>query len=1122
MDMFLLEWTASDLLMILLAATAMIGLVFWLVPGARAPHRSSYSRDEITSYDHEVPRYFLAAAIALGIGGLHTVIKNLPGFWTWLWQAGYGGHLFRDLSNSHIIIVGGGTVLLTGLTWYLLPRVVNRPLYSNSLATASFWFTVIGVFGFYLAWLVLGLVEGNMVRHGIDYTVAKDILGSAHRVPTRMTASIMGLGYWTYVLNVFLTLYVGRHVKVKPLGHLQKFIAVSAAALFVGTVQGVIQVLPANADWIHAAGKFGEFVDPISHAHINLVTGMMVSLAALLAYFSPRMGGGVVSKRAANRMFWTLVPGSMAFYLTFLMLGLVLGNAANGYGGIHSLALATFLGGHMQLLQAASGALMWVGFWVYFITLWRTLSFRSLREQARQAMPAVFWLVSSLLLVVGTFQGLLQAIPASSRLLTAAEEIPNVHAQLNMIGGVLLALIGVVYLLLPELVGEAADRRLVRRSLLTIGGGISAYYLATLTTGLLRYQLLIRGLDDGQAASGLGIIPPLALTLTALPLLAGFLTFGVAIYRVTRAYRRDMATEMRVAPARFSGPMPERLKRIPSRFVLGMEFVGGLLGWPGLGWLYAGQAMPAIGLLLVGPAVAWALLPMLFSPFTNTALSQWNWHVLLVWLPGSALLSSGLLWGYLSRRRRSSMIQKETLAQVPPVETLSRPPTESSNRRGRRVPRGFLLGAGAVLLALLSVPVIPLITGIPSAGDVQQPLMSQLPDRANGAYLEAGDGTQSGLVKLFAWAFPLDELPQESPAIHPSHFQGFIVQQKGLDDPEHYRLYHLQDGDSVPLSSTVTSFQTQLRLVPTEPLEEGDYMLDIPSGGMFAGREYYYFRIDPKATLPTLISASTLALPPADVGRSQAASPTNGLLLELLPLSASLLSGLAAGTMVNRLRHKVRPHEAAWALAFGMFSLAAAAQVFGDLAGWTPLLVRIYYVLGATLVVGWLALGTWLVIVRATWARKAAVWSLLLLSGYAVGVIGSSPVDGARLSLDGWHALQKPIALTVLTIGINSAGTIVLVGGALWTAWIFWRKRIQHHKMVGLLLLALGTLVVAAGGGLTRLGHDQYLYTAMSLGVGLMYWGYLQTIRPKNEQPARSARTAGMVVEGEARAGVTN
>ena len=220
--MFLLEWTASDLLLIALAAVAMIGTVIWLVPSAKVERKQYYSQEEISAYDHQIPRYFIAAAIALVLGSVHMVVKSTPGFWQWLWEAGYGGHLFRDLSNSHIIIVGGGTVLLTGLTWYVLPRFTNRPLFSNALAGASFWFTVIGVFGFYLAWLVLGLVEGNLVRHGMDYMAAKEVLGAWHRVPTRFTSSIMGVGYWTYVLNVVLTIWAARFVTRKPLGYFNK------------------------------------------------------------------------------------------------------------------------------------------------------------------------------------------------------------------------------------------------------------------------------------------------------------------------------------------------------------------------------------------------------------------------------------------------------------------------------------------------------------------------------------------------------------------------------------------------------------------------------------------------------------------------------------------------------------------------------------------------------------------------------------------------------------------------------------------------------------------------------------------------------------------------------------
>jgi hypothetical protein len=52
----------------------------------------------------------------------------------------------------------------------------------------------------------------------------------------------------------------------------------------------------------------------------------------------------------------------------------------------------------------------------------------------------------------------------------------------------------------------------------------------------------------------------------------------------------------------------------------------------------------------------------------------------------------------------------------------------------------------------------------------------------------------------------------------------------------------------------------------------------------------------------------------------------------------------------------------------------------------------------------------------------------------------------------------------------------------------------MRNRMIGLLLLSAGSFMVAAGGSLTRLGHEQYLYLAMSIGVALMYWSYRKTI----------------------------
>jgi hypothetical protein len=189
------------------------------------------------------------------------------------------------------------------------------------------------------------------------------------------------------------------------------------------------------------------------------------------------------------------------------------------------------------------------------------------------------------------------------------------------------------------------------------------------------------------------------------------------------------------------------------------------------------------------------------------------------------------------------------------------------------------------------------------------------------------------------------------------------------------------------------------------------------------------------------------------------------------------------------------------------------------LLGWTPLLVRLYYVTGATLVVGFLALGQ-LYLLAGRRIDRLAPGVALLVTTLAATFVLDAPIDRARLATDGWRALEKGPALVALTVSINVLGTVVVVGGALWSAWRFHGNGGHRQRMVGCLLIALGTLVVAAGGSLTRLGSPEFLYVAMAAGVVLIFAGYLQARRPAATKAAavgaatatdlRDPRTAGI------------
>lgn len=214
----------------------------------------------------------------------------------------------------------------------------------------------------------------------------------------------------------------------------------------------------------------------------------------------------------------------------------------------------------------------------------------------------------------------------------------------------------------------------------------------------------------------------------------------------------------------------------------------------------------------------------------------------------------------------------------------------------------------------------------------------------------------------------------------------------------------------------------------------------------------------------------------------------------VFPLFATLVS-LACALVIGRdALRRPKPDRIVWTIAFAVFAVAAGAEVVGSLADWTPALARVYYLSGAVLVVGYLALGE-LYLLAGSRISRIAPGVALLVTALAVTLVLDTPVDSALLAEEGWRALDAAAGLTALTISINTIGTVVLVAGALYSAWRFRRLGIQRYRMIGCVLIAAGTVMVALGGTLTRFGRHEYLYIAMSFGVATIFAGVLQTRR---------------------------
>lgn len=641
-----------DALLVVLGVIAFALVLYRAVPAGRlAAPRTRFTDAEITRYDRALPKYAITAGIVLVLGAAHTVVKSFPPIYDWLGRAGHAGHLVRDIANSHLIIVLGGTVAATGLAWYALPRVAKRPLWSDRLANFSYWCTLIGAGGFYVANILLGTLMGRHVVAGVPYEQVKESFGAAYAVPVGISSGIMGIGYWTFTLVAVMTVVRSRRVEVeRPRAHLLTYFAVGSLGLFAGTVQGVIQVMPAQMDWLHETGAAGHYIDPVAHAHVNLVTGILVLVAGVCFAWSRAEGGR--ARRTERRGFWLLVPASVLFYLVFLTLGFVEGGIMQRRGVDFDAATAVVGWPHTAALITA-GVLTLAGTWYVLATLLRR--FRNGADAGRPGSTLV--VLGTVGLFVGTLQGLIQLTPAVKSWLEAAGElsdVPNAHAQLNMLGGVLPILFGLILIRAPEILGRRVPARVERRATPFVAVGVAVYYLGAMATSLVIGQTIASGgtLDAALAAADPWL--PLAMGVGGLLYGVGYGSVARFVWRSTAAYRaagrRRFVEGLRAYESR-----PGWLGRIPRTYFLLAEAVSAFAGFPGLGWMMTGRSLAGLPASMVGAAIAWAVIPMATAPGTGDPLIPLDTTTaLLLYLGVTTTLSVVGLALSLGRRRTPS------------------------------------------------------------------------------------------------------------------------------------------------------------------------------------------------------------------------------------------------------------------------------------------------------------------------------------------------------------------------------------------------------------------------------------------------------------------------------------
>lgn len=234
--------------------------------------------------------------------------------------------------------------------------------------------------------------------------------------------------------------------------------------------------------------------------------------------------------------------------------------------------------------------------------------------------------------------------------------------------------------------------------------------------------------------------------------------------------------------------------------------------------------------------------------------------------------------------------------------------------------------------------------------------------------------------------------------------------------------------------------------------------------------------------------------------------------MHYLPILTTIITFIFTAAVFSRFRIRHGSHLLLWSIGLALYGIGALTEVI-MLFTFNAVALKLWYLTGAMLTAAWLGEGTINLLVRRRGIAPTLNVILIVVSLLAVVLVFLAPITPAAasynpaqpLSAQYKDILSRSGLMVLLTILLNTYGTFTLVGGAIYSAFIFWRKRILFNRMIGNILIAIGAILPAIGGSFVTTGLPDFLYLSEFLGSILMYIGFLQAtvaVQVKSPSPA--------------------
>lgn len=232
----------------------------------------------------------------------------------------------------------------------------------------------------------------------------------------------------------------------------------------------------------------------------------------------------------------------------------------------------------------------------------------------------------------------------------------------------------------------------------------------------------------------------------------------------------------------------------------------------------------------------------------------------------------------------------------------------------------------------------------------------------------------------------------------------------------------------------------------------------------------------------------------------------------VFPLVAAAVAFVFAVLLTRQYVERRRSPHLLWTIALLMYAAASLAVTIGALNGWSRLVFQVYWVFGAVLNVPFLAAGELQLLVRNRTVEVAIDVVLVFLIAYSISVVQGAAYDTVALAQDlpsGKHVFGVGTQAHQLPQLISIPSYLILVVGALWSAWSMRNRPGLKDRFMGTLMIVLGATIIAGfGSAFAAAGNLAPFSVSLLIGIAVMFWGFLRASKPTSVVPVPASADA--------------